>query len=124
MVKQAELLIYRKGNNQVTEKQIREVFSNEEFMKEVLTKETPEEVQEMFEKRNVEISIAEILKIKEILLEKLTQSENCFEMNEDELQEVSGGELILGCAIFLTVLIGGASIGATFCIDKITGSRW
>ena len=41
----------------MNEAKIKEVFSDEAFVKELLEKETPEEVQEILEKKDIELSI-------------------------------------------------------------------
>lgn len=52
----------------MNEAKIKEVFSDEAFVKELLEKETPEEVQEILEKKDIELSIEEIVNLREMLV--------------------------------------------------------
>ena len=44
----------------MNQEKLQEVFSNEDFVKELLAKETPEEVQEMLAEKDIEVTIEEI----------------------------------------------------------------
>jgi hypothetical protein len=55
----------------MNEERIKEVFSDEAFVKELFSKETPEEVQAMLEDKDIELSIDEIVKLKELLEKKV-----------------------------------------------------
>jgi lactobin A/cerein 7B family class IIb bacteriocin len=100
----------------MNEERIKEVFSDEAFVKELLSKETPEEVQAMLEDKDIEVSIAEIVKLRE-LLEKKAEDPNA-ELSDEDLEDVSGG--CLGVAVIASfVVCFGAPI-----VDSATGGRW
>ena len=60
----------------MNEAKIKEVFSDEAFVKELLEKETPEEVQEILEKKDIELSIEEIVNLREMLVERIEKAQS------------------------------------------------
>ena len=102
---------------------LQELVKDEAFLKELFTKEEPEDVQALFEAKGVELSLDEVKSIGETLekvangeitAEQLEKSANG-ELSEDDLAEVAGGELatLTACAIIFAggVIVGGG-IGA------------
>ena len=77
----------------MTEERIKEVFADEEFVKELFSKETPEEVQVLLAEKDIDLTVAEIVKLGEIVAKKLQQTENGepAELTEEELEDVAGG---------------------------------
>ena len=55
----------------MNEERIKEVFSDEEFVKELFSKETPEEAQALLEEKDIDFSVEDIIKLREILLAKI-----------------------------------------------------
>ncbi len=92
------------------EQKIKELFSDEQFVKELFALETPEEVQAVLADNDVEISVEEILKIRELLIKK----ENG-ELSDEDLEEVSGG---------LVQVITHATIVLVMGIISIFDKRW
>jgi hypothetical protein len=60
----------------MNEAKIKEVFSDEAFVKELLEKETPEEVQEILEKKDIELRIEEIVNLREMLVERIEKAQS------------------------------------------------
>ena len=102
---------------------MREVFSDEEFVKGLFELETPEEVQAALEEKEIELSTGEICQMRDFLIryqegtlteeeKKVVEFANEYrdgELSEEELENVSGGfgGLFLGfiaCMIVLAVL--------------------
>ena len=107
----------------MNEAKIKEVFSEEAFVKELLEKETPEEVQKMLEKKDIELSIEEIVNLREMLIERIekTQTE---ELSDDDLESVSGG-CIDPCSIIVTIVcIVCMTCIAAGIVDGATKDRW
>mgnify|MGYP003517103404 FL=1 len=100
----------------MNEKRIKEVFSDEAFVKELVSKETPEEVQALLEDKDIEMSVSEIVKLRE-LLEKKAEDPNA-ELSDEDLEDVSGG--CLGVAVIASFVV---CIGAQI-VDGVTGGRW
>jgi len=77
----------------MNEERIKEVFADEEFIKELFSKETAEEAQALFEEKDIDISIEELVKIKDIIIAKLQAAESgeSAELTEEELEDVAGG---------------------------------
>ena len=109
----------------MTEERIKEVFADEEFVKELFSKETPEEVQILLAEKDIDLTVAEIVKLGEIVERKLQQTENGepAELTEEELADVAGGVLHV---LFAVAAVFGAAyiaIGGVAIAKKVTG-RW
>jgi lactobin A/cerein 7B family class IIb bacteriocin len=102
------------------EMHIKELFSNEEFVKSIMELETPEEVQEALRKEDIELSTDEIVKILN-LVEKKSSDDG--ELTEEDLESVSGG--ILGIFISLIVVgilaLAGMATGGAMSLNR---RRW
>jgi len=77
----------------MNEERIKEVFSDEAFVKELFSKETPEEAQELLAEKDIDVSIEELVKLKDIIVAKLQAAESgeSAELTEEELEDVAGG---------------------------------
>ena len=74
------------------EKRMKEVFSDEAFVKELLSLKSPEEVQEVLKKKGIEASIEEVLGLQDALLKAQEKARgNGGELSMDDLDEVAGG---------------------------------
>ena len=92
----------------MNEERIKEVFSDEAFVKELFSKETPEEVQAMLEDKDIELSIDEIVKLKE-LLEKKVENPDA-ELSDEDLEDVAGGCYGIVVVACFAVVFGGAIV--------------
>ena len=105
---------------------MREVFSDEEFVKGLFELETPEEVQAALEEKEIELSTGEICQMRDFLIRyqegTLTEEEKKVvefageyrdgELSEEELENVSGGILgwlMLGLAILFLSAVAGVA---------------
>ncbi|NPV91234.1 MAG: Nif11-like leader peptide family natural product precursor [Firmicutes bacterium] len=66
---------------------IQEVFSDEAFVKNLLVMETPEEVQEALQKKGVDLTVEDIVKIRDLIAKK----QNAGELSDEDLEGVAGG---------------------------------
>ncbi|MBQ7283387.1 MAG: class IIb bacteriocin, lactobin A/cerein 7B family [Oscillospiraceae bacterium] len=112
----------------MNEERIKEVFSDEEFVKELFSKETPEEAQALLEEKDIDFSVEDIIKLREILLAKIEQqaSGEEGELGEEDLEEVSGGVLPLfavAAALAPLLILGGIS-GAVGIAESVIRRRW
>ena len=108
----------------MNEAAIREVFSNEEFVKGLFQLETPEEVQQALRQKDISLSVEEIVKIRELVLKRM---ETGAELSEEELESVTGGSATILIATLLMVGIGiGATslVGIGFGTNYLTDGRW
>ena len=55
----------------MNEATIREVFSDENFVKGLFELETPEEVQAALRQKDIALSVTEIVKVRELLLKRM-----------------------------------------------------
>ena len=115
---------------------IKEVFSDEEFVKSLFELETPEEVQAALEEKEIEMTIEEIGQVRDLLIRyqegefteeelkalELVQNNEDGELSDEELENVAGGELIIGvlvvCGILLAVAVG------INVAERSTRGRW
>ena len=72
----------------MNEERIKEVFADEEFVKELLNKETPEEAQALLAEKDIDISVEELVNIKDIIVAKLQAAEKgeSAELTEEDLE--------------------------------------
>ena len=107
----------------MNEERIKEVFSDEEFVKELFSKETPEEAKALLKEKDIDFSVEDLIKLREILVAKLQKSEGSeeVELGEDELEDVSGGTLTFIIAVIISVVVNAAFVGYAF---KKSGTRW
>jgi predicted ribosomally synthesized peptide with nif11-like leader len=104
----------------MNQERIQEVFSDETFVKELLSRETPEEVQKMLADKKIDLSIDDILKIRTIFEKKLDQSA---ELSDDELEDVSGGVVVIGAIVYTVLPLIAATIICDAILDA-TNTRW
>ena len=113
---------------------MREVFSDEEFVKGLFELETPEEVQAALEEKEIELSTGEISQMRDFLIRyqegTLTEEEKKVvefageyrdgELSEEELEDVSGGILIGWLMLGLAILVLSTAPGVAYS----TRGRW
>ena len=102
----------------MNEERIKEVFSDEEFVKELFSKETPEEAKALLEEKDIDISIEELVKLKDIIIAKLQAVENgeSAELTEADLENIAGGTFGISVVIAIVgilVLCSGVTIVKT-----------
>ena len=103
----------------MNEERIKEVFSDEAFVKELFSKETPEQVQAMLADKDIDISVEEIVKLGKVLAKKQDQTSE--ELGDEDLEDVSGGvvgAILIGMLAFSAVCI---SVSVT---ETATNGRW
>ena len=107
----------------MNEERIKEVFSDEEFVKELFRKETPEEAKALLEEKDIDFSVEDLIKLREIVIAKMEQQTTGeeVELGEDELEDVSGVTLKLIIGAIISVLVNAAFIGYAF---EKSGTRW
>jgi len=107
-------------NQQETEQLVKELFSDEEYVNNLFAMETPEEVQASLKERGLELTVEEVIKIKD-LLPKISDGE----LSDEDLESVSGGSLV-GVAIGIAAVVGGLAVQVGVCIgiDAAIRRRW
>ena len=120
---------------------MKEVFSDEAFVKGLFELETVAEVQAALKEKGVELTEEEILSIREILakaesgkisaeqLEQWAKQAEGGELSDELLEQVSGGSvtgIILIGALVAVGVVSAAGFGAlvTGFIKNITGRHW
>ena len=97
---------------------IKEIFSDEAFLKSLSEMETAEEVQAALKEKGLDLSIDDILKIQKTL----TSQENG-ELSEDEMENVAGGFAISATVMAILGVCGAtASVGGF--VNTVTNRRW
>ena len=105
----------------MNEERIKEVFADEEFAKEFFSKETPEEAQEMLAEKDIDVSVSDLCKLMDMLIAKLENSNVETELDDEDLEDVAGGSLML-----LGTLGAVAAIfaGLYYVGDYVNTGRW
>ena len=106
----------------MNEERIKEVFSDEAFVKELFSKETPEEAQELLAEKDIDVSIEELVKLKDLVVAKLQAAENSesAELTEADLEDVAGGTFGISVVI---AIVGILVLCSGVTIIK-TANRW
>ena len=104
----------------MNQEKIQEVFSDEAFLKEIFSKDTPEEVQTILAEKDIELSIEDILTLRKIIEKKLNQG---VELSDDDLEDVSGGVVVIGAIVYTVLPLIAATIICDAILDA-TNTRW
>jgi len=106
----------------MNEERIKEIFSDEAFVKELLSLDAAEDIQALLNTKGIELDLDQIEKAKEIVAKKLAIIAAGEELGDDDLDDVSGGFAVtaLGVASALITVVG---IAANVVITKTDG-RW
>ena len=73
------------------ENRIKEVFSDEAFVKSLLELETPEDVQKALKGKDIEVGVEEILQLRDALLKAAEMAQSGGELSVEDLDEAAGG---------------------------------
>jgi len=103
----------------MNEERIREVFSDKEFLAELISMEIPEEIQATLVEKNIDFTIDEISTIKKLVELGLEKAETGEELNEEELSEIAGGNPL----IFIPIVLVLGFVGA-YGVSTATRGRW
>lgn len=106
----------------MNEERIKEIFSDEAFVKELLSLDAAADIQALLKTKGIELDLDQIEKAKEIVAKKLAIIAAGEELGDDDLDDVSGGFAVtaLGVASALITVVG---IAANVVITKTDG-RW
>lgn len=115
---------------------LQDVLKDESFVNELMELETPNEVQSALKEKGIDIAVDDIEKIKDFLIRyqqgQLTEEEKKLvdlvsqcetgELDEEQLESVSGGFIEWIFVGALAAAIAGITIGGSY--TAITGRRW
>ena len=106
----------------MNEERIKEIFADEEFVKELFSKETPEEAQALLAEKDIDVSIEELVKLKDLVVAKLQAAENSesAELTEADLEDVAGGTFGISVVI---AIVGILYLCGSVTLIKTT-NRW
>ena len=110
----------------IDQSHIKEVFSDEVFVKGLLELETPLEVQAALKEKGIEMTESEILALRDEIEKLAERVRNGEELSLDQLDDVAGGAVPLGL-IFLAVTGIGVAVttGAGTILGVVVGAmRW
>lgn len=96
---------------------LKKVLSDTSYVQELISLDSAEAVRDSLSEKGIELSCEEITKIQETLLNN-TDSE----LDENDLEDVSGGSVLAVIGIISTV-IGVVGAGGNI-VDKVTRRRW
>ena len=106
----------------MNEERIKEIFSDEAFVKELLSLDAAADIQALLKTKGIELDLDQIEKAIEIVAKKLAIIAAGEELGDDDLDDVSGGFAVtaLGVASAIITVVG---IAANVVITKTDG-RW
>ena len=106
----------------MNEERIKEIFADEEFVKELFSRETPEEAQALLKEKEIDLSIDELVKLKDLVVAKLQAAENSesAELTEADLEDVAGGTFGISVVI---AIVGILYLCGSVTLIKTT-NRW
>ena len=101
---------------------VKEVLADEAFVKELLSRETPEEAQALLAEKDIDVSIEELVKLKDLVVAKLQAAENSesAELTEADLEDVAGGTFGISVVI---AIVGILYLCGSVTLIKTT-NRW
>ena len=114
----------------MNEERIREVFSDELFVKQLFEQEEPEAVQALLAEKEIDLSVEEIVKFQELLEKHMNGKLNLDELSDEDLEDVAGGALaemilLISClAGVAAVAAGGSLAGGAALTHHFTRRRW
>jgi hypothetical protein len=105
----------------MNEEKIKEVFADEEFVKEFLSKETPEEAQALLAEKDIDVSVSDLCKLMDMLIAKVENPDAEAELDDEALEDVSGGSLAL---VGILAAVGAIFAGLYYVQDRLNTGRW
>ena len=103
----------------MNEERIKEVFSDKEFLAELISMEIPEEIQAALAEKDIEFTIDEICTMKKMVEKGIEKAAAGEELSEEEMEKVAGGNPLLIIPIALVVVFGSA-----YGVSAATRGRW
>ena len=105
----------------MNEERIREVFADKEFVKEFFSKETPEEAQALLAEKDIDVSVSDLCKLMDMLIAKVENPDAEAELDDEALEDVSGGSLAL---VGILAAVGAIFAGLYYVQDRLNTGRW
>jgi hypothetical protein len=105
----------------MNEERIKEVFADKEFVKEFLSKETPEEAQALLAEKDIDVSVSDLCKLMDMLIAKVENPDAEAELDDEALEDVSGGSLAL---VGILAAVGAIFAGLYYVQDRLNTGRW
>ena len=103
------------------EMRIKEIFSDEAFVKRLLDQEEPEQIQAVLKEKGIELNFEEIEYMKSMVEKMLSGQADPEELSDDDLKDVSGGGV--GAAIGIILSVAGILITSAQWVDTEMRSR-
>ena len=110
---------------------IKEVFSDEVFVKSLLELETPAEVQAALKGKGIDMSESEIISLRDEIVKQAQKISEGGELSADQLDDVAGGAFVIAGVLVATTAVAGiiaavgisASTGLGIGLGVLIGSR-
>ena len=109
----------------MNEERMKEIFVDEAFVKELFGKETAEEAQALLAEKDIDVSVEELVKLKDIIVAKLQAAENgeSVELTEEEMKDVTGGLGALWAVMGVLIVATGVMMAIPY-VDIPARTRW
>ena len=90
---------------------IKEVFSDEAFVKSLFELETPSEVQAALKGKSIDMTEAEIIELRDEIVRQAEKAQNGEELSLEQLDEAAGGVVGVFVASIAAAAFGAGGIG-------------
>ena len=101
---------------------IKEIFSDQAFVKSLLEKDTAAQVQAELKKKGIDLSEKEVMKMRDEIIKHTENGTKPEELSLDQLDDVAGGIGPVTLTI-LSVIVAGAVVGGAG-IGGLSRLRW
>ena len=114
----------------MNDQHIKEVFSNEAFVKELLELETPEEVQAALKEKDIDMTEGEIIALRNEIIKLAEKVQSGEELSLEQMDEVAGGGIlaigmgVLGAVVISSAVTLGGVVAVGSVVKAITSLRW
>ena len=113
----------------MNENHVKEVFSDQAFVKSLLEMETTTEVQSALKEKNIDVTEDEIITLRDKIIKLAERTQNGEELSPEELDEAAGG--VVSAAIIFSFMVAGVvsaagaaiATGAGLVSGALVGSR-
>ena len=98
----------------MNEKHIKEVFSDDVFVRSLLELETPLEVQAALQGKGIDLSESEIVSLRDEIIKQVQKISEGDELSVSQLDEAAGGFFTVPVVGVIAAIIGGGVVAGGF----------
>ena len=100
---------------------VKEVFSDQEFVKTLFQMETPAEAQKALKEKGLDFSEKDVLRLRDEIVKNIENGTTADELSLDQLDDVAGGSVGLAIACVVVVAV---TVPLVVKLIKSGNTRW